>query len=126
METVTVVSVIYNTLALILGEVNTTSNLSSYHALSNSKIISSTVMPVSNGKLEPPVRIVLENSEMVRLKYFVKISYLHAAKRHSLYTKLLGKCLALYKCSAMNEDFCMVSECSFRILLYVYMVVFSL
>ena len=65
-EAVTVVSVIYDTLALILGNVNTTANLSSYHALSNSRIISSTVMPLDKEKLKQPVRIVLENSGLVR------------------------------------------------------------
>ena len=70
-EAVTVVSVIYDTLALILGNVNTTANLSRYHALSNSRIISSTVMPLNEGKFKQPVRIVLENSGLVRCRYFL-------------------------------------------------------
>ena len=64
-ETVTVVSVIYDTLAFILGDVNTTSNLSSYYALSNSRIISSTVKPLGEEQLKQPVRIVLENNGTV-------------------------------------------------------------
>ena len=61
----TVVSVIYDTLAFILGDVNTTSNLSSYYALSNSRIISSTVKPLGEEQLKQPVRIVLENNGTV-------------------------------------------------------------
>ena len=61
------VSVIYNTLASILGDVNTTSgNLSSYfQLLSNSRIISSTVKPFGVSKFKRPVRIVLENNGAV-------------------------------------------------------------
>ncbi|XP_028402492.1 adhesion G protein-coupled receptor L3-like [Dendronephthya gigantea] len=64
-EAVTVVSVVYNTLASILGDVNTTSgSLSSSHLklLSNSRIISSTVKPLGVSKFKQPVRIVLENN----------------------------------------------------------------
>ena len=69
-ESFTVVSVIYDTLAFILGDLNTTSNLSSYHALSNSKIISSTVQPLGEEELKQPVRIVLESNGTVRCKRF--------------------------------------------------------
>lgn len=62
----TVVSVIYDTLASILGNVNTTSNLSNHLALAtNSSIISSTIKPLGVGKLRTPVRIVLENDGTV-------------------------------------------------------------
>lgn len=65
-EAVTVVSVFYDTLASILGDVNTTSNLSSHLALaSNSSIVSSTIRPLGTGKLKTPVRIVLENDGTV-------------------------------------------------------------
>jgi hypothetical protein len=60
-----VVTVIYDTLAFILGDVNTTSNLSSFHALSNSRIISTTVKPFGEEKLKQPVRIVLDNNGTV-------------------------------------------------------------
>ena len=61
------VSVIYNTLASILGDVNVTSgNLSShFKLLSNSRIISSIVKPFGVLKLNRPVKIVLEYSGTV-------------------------------------------------------------
>ena len=66
-SSLTVVRVIYNTLASILGVVNVTANTSGsgIFLLPGSQIISTTVKPLDSERFTEPVRIRLENNGSV-------------------------------------------------------------